>query len=132
MQTLKGIGLPLFAAAVATLTASGAQADLTPTDIDALSGNAKVRVLSSDGAILGVTDGISFQGDRARLFVLTRGGNIFRRTGGKDIVVTTMTNKLTLKGQDLIMDADAQRVRIKANKSFTDDSSPITILLLGR
>lgn len=132
MQILKGAVSLSFAMIFTALSTGDAKADLSPADIDKLSSNAKGRVLSSDGAILGTIDGISFQGDRARLFVLTRGGNIFRRTGGKDIVVTTQTNKLTLRGTDLVMDADAQRVRIKANKSFTDDSSPITILLLGR
>jgi len=132
MQRFKGFTQPFLAVAVTVFSTVGALADLTPTDINALSGNAKLRVLSSDGAVLGVTDGIRFQGDRVRLFLLTRGGNIFRRTGGKDIVLTTRPDKLTLRGNELIMDADAQRVRVKANKSFTDDSSPITILLLGR
>lgn len=123
----------LFAAAsLLTLPAATAWADLSPADITALDSARNVRVLSSDGAILGITEGISFQGDRARLFVTPKGGTIFRRTGGKQIVVTTRTNQLTLRGSDLVMDADAQRVRIKANKSFTDDSSPITILLLSR
>lgn len=108
-----------------------AQADLSQADIGVLSNNAKPLVLSSDGAVLGTVDGISFSGDRARLFLKTRGGNIFVRTGGKDIVLTTLTDKLTLRGNQLVMDADAQRVRIKANKSFTDDSSPITILLIN-
>ncbi|MBY5932305.1 hypothetical protein KUV51_04770 [Tateyamaria omphalii] len=106
-------------------------ADLSSADVTALSNGPKGRVLASDGAVLGTIDGVSISGDRAKLFVLTRGGNIFRRTGGKDIVVTTTPAKLTRQGNDLVMDADAQRVRIKANKSFTDDSSPITILLLG-
>ena len=124
------IGLAVAAAAL--FFPVTAQADLSTADITALSNGAKGRVLSADGAILGTIDGVSFSGERARLFVLTRGGNIFRRTGGKDIVVTTETSQLTRRGNDLIMDADAQRVRIKANKSFTDDSSPITILLLDR
>ena len=121
----------LLTAIALTLPAT-AQADLSSADISALSNGPKGRVLASDGAILGTIDGVSVSGDRAKLFVLTRGGNIFRRTGGKDIVVTTRTDKLTRRGSDLVMDADAQRVRIKANTSFTDDSSPITILLLDR
>ncbi|WP_299653787.1 hypothetical protein [uncultured Tateyamaria sp.] len=122
----------LMAMALLALPASIAQADLSSADITALSNNSKVRVLSSDGAVLGTGDGISFQGDRARLFLKTRGGNIFRRTGGKDIVVTTLTEQLTLRGNDLIMDANAERIKIRANKSFTDDSSPITVLLINR
>ena len=120
---------PLLVAALALPI--GAQADLSAADINALSNGAKGRVLASDGAVLGTIDGVSISGDRAKLFVLTRGGNIFRRTGGKDIVVTTTPAKLTRQGSDLVMDADAQRVRVKANKSFTDDSSPITNLLVG-
>ncbi|APX11701.1 hypothetical protein [Tateyamaria omphalii] len=120
----------LMIAAAMTLPGT-AQADLSAADITALSNGSKGRVLASDGAVLGTIDGLNFSGDRAKLFVLTRGGNIFRRTGGKDIVVTTTQGQLTRQGSDLIMDADAQRVRIKANKSFTDDSSPITILLIG-
>ncbi|KIC48554.1 hypothetical protein [Tateyamaria sp. ANG-S1] len=106
-------------------------AELSADDISALSSAPKGLVLASDGAVLGTIDGLRISGDRARLFVQTRGGNIFRRTGGKDIVVTTTPAQLTRQGNNLVMEADTQRIRIKANKSFTDDSSPITILLLG-
>ena len=118
--------------AAAIMIPGDALADLSAADINALSSGFKGRVLASDGAVLGTIDGISISEDRAKLFVLTRGGNIFRRTGGKDIVVTTTPNQLTRQGNDLVMDADTQSVRIKANKSFTDDSAPITILLLDR
>ena len=121
----------MTALTLAVTAATTAQADLSPADVDTLNQRVKYPVLASDGAVLGTMDGISIQGDRARIFVRTRGGNIFRRTGGKDIVVTTRTDLLTLRGNQLVMDADAQRVRVKANKSFTDDSAPITILLLN-
>ncbi|MEL6467045.1 MAG: hypothetical protein AAFQ58_18950 [Pseudomonadota bacterium] len=129
MHLAKRIATFLTAAALAVPGA--ALADLSQADIGVLNNKAKPLVVSSDGAVLGTIDGVSFSGDRARLFVKTRGGNIFARTGGKDIVVTTLTDKLTLRGNQLVMDANAQRVRIKANKSFTDDSSPITILLVN-
>ncbi|WP_299297923.1 hypothetical protein [uncultured Tateyamaria sp.] len=121
----------MTALTLAFTAATTAQADLSPADVDTLNQRVKYPVLASDGSVLGTMDGISFQGDRARIFVRSRGGNIFRRTGGKDIVVTTRTDLLTLRGNQLVMDADTQRVRVKANKSFTDDSSPITILLLN-
>lgn len=121
----------LLTAAALALTATTATADLSPADVSTLSQRAKLPVLSSDGAVLGTLDGISFNGDRARLSVRTKGGNIFRRTAGKDIVVTTRAALLTLQGSQLIMDANKQRIQVKANKSFTDDSAPITILLLN-
>ena len=113
------------------LSATALHADLSPQDISTLTGKFKPQVHTSDGLVLGTIDGIRFNGDRARLYLLTRGGTVFRRTGGKDIVVTTRTDKLTLKGSALVLDDVALKVRIKANKSFTDDSSPITILLLN-
>lgn len=123
----------LFAAVLLALPVQSAHADLTPGDISVIQIQKGLRVLSSDGAVIGVADGISVRNDRARLFLRARGGSIFKvGGGGKDIVVTTYTDKLTLRGNDLVLDANKQKVRNGANMSFTDDSSPIEIVLFGR
>ena len=116
----------------ASLLATSAQADLSPADIQAIDGRSGLAVLSSDGALLGRTNGINFTQDRVRLFIIQQPGSLFRGRGGKDIVVTTFTTNVTLRGSNVVLDADAQRLRTKAGGSFTDDSSPLTILLLNR
>ncbi len=114
-------------------TAPLAMAELTVADRQTISTQNGLRVVSSDGAVIGLTDGVSFQKDRTRLYLLARGGSIFRiGGGGKDIVVTTYTDTLSLRGSDIVLNADKQRVRNKANGSFTDDSAPFEILLLDR
>ena len=123
----------LVAATLLALPVQTAYADLTPQDISTIQVQKAIRLLTSDGAVIGLTDGFSVQNDRARLFLRARGGSIFSvGGGGKDIVVTTYTDKLTLRGDDLVLDATKQSVKNSASMSFTDDSSPIEILLLGR
>ncbi|MEL7091744.1 MAG: hypothetical protein AAFN94_08425 [Pseudomonadota bacterium] len=106
-------------------------ADLTAADVSVLSEPVRMIVRSADGEVLGTMEGFSAKGDRARLFLTTRGQTIFPRTGGKDIRVTTRPDQLTLQNGELVMDATAQRIRNTANMSFTDDSSPITIVLVN-
>lgn len=113
-----------------TLMSVPAQAELSAADAASIEVTKGLRLLSSDGAVIGLADDISVNKDRVRLFLYARGGSIFAvGGGGKDIVVQTKTNLLTLQGSDLIIDADAQRVKNVANMSFTDDSSPIEIFL---
>ena len=113
-----------------TVTALPAQAELSASEAASIEVSKGLRILSSDGAVIGVADGISVNNDRVYLFLLAKGGSIFAvRAGGKDIVVQTKTNLLTLQGNDLILDASAQLIRNVANMSFTDDSSPIEIFL---
>lgn len=120
-------------AVLLALQVQTARADLTTEDISSIQVRKELRLLSSDGAVIGIADGISVRDGRARLFLRARGGSIFKvGGGGKDIVVTTYTDKLTLRGNDLILDDTKQRIRNGANMSFTDDSSPIEIVLFSR
>ncbi|MEQ3711188.1 MAG: hypothetical protein ABNH38_20915 [Tateyamaria sp.] len=113
-----------------TVLALPAQAELSTSDAASIEATKGLRLLSSDGAVIGVADGISVNNDRVYMFLLAKGGSIFAvRSGGKDIVVQTKTRLLTLQGNDLILDASAQQIRNEANMSFTDDSSPIEIVL---
>lgn len=123
----------LVASALMALSAQTARADLTPQDISTIQVQKGLRILSSDGAVIGVADGISVQDDRVRLFLRARGGSIFAvGGGGKDIVVRTYTDNLTLRDNDLVLDANKQRVKNGATMSMTDDSSPIEIVLMQR
>ena len=112
------------------LTAFPSQAELSTADAAAIEAKKGLRLLSADGAVIGVADGISVNNDRVYMFLLAKGGSIFAvGGGGKDIVVQTKTDLLTLQGNDLILDASAKLIRNVANMSFTDDSSPIEIVL---
>ncbi|WP_299724146.1 hypothetical protein [uncultured Tateyamaria sp.] len=122
-----------LAAFALNLSTSLAFAELAPEDLTRIDAPGEYRLLSSDGAVIGLTDGISVQEDRVRMFLRARGGSIFSvRGGGKDIVVTTYATSLSLNGSDLVLNVTTQRIKNRANMSFTDDSSPIEILLLNR
>ncbi|MEL6807383.1 MAG: hypothetical protein AAFO97_06350 [Pseudomonadota bacterium] len=122
--------LAVFALSVTTLPT---QAELSASEAASIEVTKGLRLLSSDGAVIGLADDVSVNKDRVSLFLYARGGSIFAvGGGGKDIVVKTKTGLLTLQGNDLIIDASAQRIKNKANMSFTDDSSPIEILLFDR
>ncbi|MEO9575076.1 MAG: hypothetical protein ABJ263_17115 [Tateyamaria sp.] len=119
--------LAVFALNMAALPS---QAELSKSEAASIEITKGLRLLSADGAVIGVADGISVNNDRVYLFLLAQGGSIFAvRAGGKDIVVQTKTKLLTLRDSDLILDVSAQQIRNVANMSFTDDSSPIEILL---
>lgn len=123
--------LPALLCLLLAVTALPARAELTDAQQAALEEARDLRVFASDGAFVGVTNGISVQDGRVRLFIVPRQGSIFRFSGGKDVVVTTLPRKLTQRSTDLILNADTTRLRIKASGSFTDDSAPLTILLLS-
>ena len=121
--------------AVFTLTAFmwPAHAELSKSDAQTIESTKGLRVLNSDGAVIGLADGISVNKDRVRMYLLAKGGSIFAvGGGGKDIVVTTKTRSLTLQGTDLILDGSAEKIKNQANMSFTDDSSPIEIVWFTR
>ena len=85
------------------LTAGIAQADLSDADKDQIAGKSGLRVFTSDGAFVGVTNGLYFRGDRIRLFVVNKVGSSFRPVSD-DLNVTTFSDKVTLNGSDLILD----------------------------
>ncbi|KIC48553.1 hypothetical protein [Tateyamaria sp. ANG-S1] len=110
-----------------SLTAATAHADLTARDaaqVEKLRGTA---VISSDGALVGLIEGASISGDRASLFLKPGSGDILRRSG-KDIIIRTNTTELTLQGTQIILNANAQRVRTKA-KVIKDNDDQITVNL---
>ncbi|MCB4379174.1 hypothetical protein FZX02_01655, partial [Synechococcus sp. MU1644] len=102
------------------LSATVAHADLSPSDIAAIDGKSGIRVYSSDGDFVGLTNGLRINQDRTRLFLVPRAGSIFRLRG-KDVIVTTKTDLLTLQDGNIVIDADTQRLRIKARSSSSDD-----------
>ncbi|WP_299741870.1 hypothetical protein [uncultured Tateyamaria sp.] len=112
------------------LSATVAHADLSPSDIAAIDGKSGIRVYSSDGDFVGLTNGLRINQDRTRLFLVPRAGSIFRLRG-KDVIVTTKTDLLTLQDGNIVIDADTQRLRIKARSSSSDDDGIVTILLLN-
>lgn len=119
-----------FTALALGLTASMANAGLSPAEVEAINGKSGIRVYASDGGFVGVTNGLRINQDRTRMFLIPRSGSIFRLRS-KDVAVTTKTDKLSLRDGKLIIDADTQRLRIKASSpSSSDGGGIVTILLL--
>lgn len=103
------------------LTTVAAQADLTASQAAQVEKLRYAQVLSSDGVLVGLIEGASISGDKASLFLKPASGNILRRNG-KDIIVRTNSTELTLQGNQIILNANAQRVRTKAKvlKDYDD------------
>ncbi|MEM6372604.1 MAG: hypothetical protein AAF727_07475 [Pseudomonadota bacterium] len=111
----------------------GAKAELSAQETVIIQEKKGLRLVTSDGAVVGTADGVSVRDGRVRFYLLAKAGSIFSvGGGGKDVVVRTYTTNLTLRGADVIIDATEQRVKNKANMSFTDDSAPIEINLFTR
>ena len=62
--------------------------------------------------------------------MLPRSGSIFRLRG-RDVIVTTKTDFLTRRGNDLVLDASTQRLRVKVQNPASDEDGALTILLLN-
>ncbi|WP_299612254.1 hypothetical protein [uncultured Tateyamaria sp.] len=131
MKRFKTAATTLTAALVMGLSATFAQADLSGSDIAAINGKSGIRVYSSDGEFVGQTFGLRINGERTRLFLLSRSGSTFNLRGGRDVIITTHTDKLTLRGNQLVLDADERRLKVKAHTSGSSDNR-ITIHLLNR
>ncbi|MEM9872101.1 MAG: hypothetical protein AAF822_12665 [Pseudomonadota bacterium] len=114
-----------------SLTATVAAADLSAADIQAVDGKSGIRVYTADGDFLGVSNGIRVGARNTKLFLFNRSGSIFRFRG-RDVVVTTPADQLTLRGNDLILAANTQRVRNKAQKPASDSAGAITVFLPRR
>lgn len=118
-------------AVLLSLTATVAAADLSAAAIQAVDGKSGIRVYTADGDFLGVSNGIRVGARNTKLFLFNRSGSIFRFRG-RDVVVTTPADQLTLRGNDLILAANTQRVRNKAQKPASDSAGAITVFLPRR
>ena len=114
-----------------SLPATLAQADLSPADVSAINGKSGIAVYSSDGEFVGQTFGLRISGDRTRLFLLSRSGSTFNLRGGRDVIITTFTDNLSLDGNRLVVDATERRLKVKAHTSG-GSGNPVTIHLLHR
>lgn len=109
-----------LAAGVLALVATTGHADLTTAEAAQVEKLRGTPVLSSDGGLVGLIEGASISGDKASLFLKPGSGDILRRNG-HDIIIRTNTTELTLQGTQVILNANAQRVRTKANVEKEDD-----------
>ncbi|WP_299552614.1 hypothetical protein [uncultured Tateyamaria sp.] len=116
-----------LAAGVLAITASTGQADLTATEAAQVEKLRGTPVLSSDGGLVGLIQGASISGDKASLFLKPGSGDILRRNG-HDIIIRTNTTELTLQGTQIILNANAQRVRTKANVQKEEDDQVVVQL----
>ena len=119
------------AALMMTVTATVAAADLSAADIQAIDGKSGIRVYTADGDFLGVSNGIRVGSQNTKLFLFNRAGSVFRFRG-RDVVSTTPADQLTLRGNDLVLEATTQRVRNKAQSPASDSAGAITVFLPRR
>ncbi|WP_299687026.1 hypothetical protein [uncultured Tateyamaria sp.] len=107
-----------------------ASAELSTAERDLLRQSRNAPVLTSDGALVGETDGGSVTADRIRLFLDAVPGSVFSRLG-KPIVLNTNATDITLINDAWVLSSDRLRVRTRANFVQTEDA-PITINLPRR
>lgn len=119
------------AAAALVLTTGVAQADLSAADKSRIDGKSGLLVRTSDGAYIGITNGLYFEGDRIRMFIIPNSGSKFRPKVDS-VTLTTYTTKLTLRGADLFLDASRQKLRAATPSKDPDDSDVLEVTLLGR
>ena len=115
---------PLFLATLIalglSLSATDGHAELSASEAVQLEKLRGVPVVSLDGALVGTIDGASVKGDRASIFVRPSQGSLFRLRG-KDVIIRTPTSEITLQANAIVLNADAQRIKIKATKIKKDD-----------
>ncbi|MEO0744898.1 MAG: hypothetical protein AAFY49_06065 [Pseudomonadota bacterium] len=119
------------AALMMSVTATVAAADLSAADIEAIDGKSGIRVFTADGDFLGVSNGIRVGSRNTKLFLFNRSGSVFRFRG-RDVVITTPADQMTLRGNDLVLEASTQRVRNKAQSPASDSAGAITVFLPRR
>ncbi|MEL7126220.1 MAG: hypothetical protein AAGK30_08315 [Pseudomonadota bacterium] len=110
--------------------ATPAMADLSATELEQLRQSRNAPVLTSDGALVGETDGGSVGADKVRLFLDPVPGSVFSRIG-KPLILNTAPQDITLIDGAWVLSSDRTRVRTRANFVQTDDA-PITINLPRR
>lgn len=109
------------------LCATLAHADLTAAEAAQVKQLRGAPVLSSDGALVGLIEGASISGDKTSLFLKPASGDILPRNG-LEIIIRTNTTEVSLSGNQIILNADRQRVRTKA-RIKKDDSEQILVIL---
>ena len=122
-------GVTLTAVLIAALT-SPALADLSAAELEQLRQSRNAQVLTSDGALVGETDGGSVSTDKVRLFLDAVPGSVFSRLG-KPLILNTVASDITLVNGAWVLSSDRERVRVRANFVQTEDA-PITINLPRR
>ncbi|APX11702.1 hypothetical protein [Tateyamaria omphalii] len=127
MTSLATVAKRSLVALTLSLAAATAQADLTASEAAQVEKLRGTGVFSSDGALVGLIEGASISGDRAALFLTPGSGDVLRQRG-KDIIIRTNTSELSLRGTQIILNADAQRVRTKAFVQKEDDDQ-VTVTL---
>lgn len=110
----------LLAAATLGLTVTAGHADLTAAEVAIVEKLRHTAVLSSDGRLVGLIEGASISGDKASLFLKPGSSDVLRRNG-KNIIIRTNTTELTLQNNQIILNANTQRVRTKATVLKEDD-----------
>ncbi|MEP6019101.1 MAG: hypothetical protein ABJ251_11555 [Paracoccaceae bacterium] len=128
MQRLKTLMAAGFAAlSIATVPA---YADISASEIDSIKTSRSAKIISSDGALLGNLNGIRLMGNgRVRVFINARNRSI-RSLRGRQVILTTRQDLLTVKGGNIVVDASRNFIRQRTQKSGSDVRAPADIVLL--
>ncbi|MEO9515380.1 MAG: hypothetical protein ABJH45_26210 [Paracoccaceae bacterium] len=128
MQRLKTLMVAGFAAL--SIAAVPAYADISASEIDSIKTSRSAKIISSDGALLGNLNGIRLMGNgRVRVFINARNRSI-RSLRGRQVILTTRQDLLTVKGGNIVVDASRNFIRQRTQKSGSDVSAPADIVLL--
>ncbi|MEL6566610.1 MAG: hypothetical protein AAFQ59_19360 [Pseudomonadota bacterium] len=128
MTRLTRLARTASTAALLMISATGAFAELSQSDLARIDGQSGIRVLTSDGAIVGTTNGLSIRGDRIRLLLVPRPRTVFPGRG-RNVNITTTAENLTLRENELILDATRQRVRVRASGGGGGSARSIDVFL---
>ena len=129
MQPMKTLMAAGFAAL--SMAAVPAYADISASEIDTIKTSRSAKILSSDGALLGNLNGIRLMGNgRVRVFISARSGS-FRPLRGREVILTTRQDLITLKGSNIVVDASRNFIRQRTQKSGSDAAAPADIVLLS-
>ena len=129
MQPMKTLVAAGFAAL--SMAAVPAYADISASEIDTIKTSRSAKILSSDGALLGNLNGIRLMGNgRVRVFISARNRSI-RQLRGREVILTTRQDLLTVKGGNIVVDASRNFIRQRTKKSGSDVGAPADIVLLS-
>ncbi|MEL7163879.1 MAG: hypothetical protein AAGL96_00285 [Pseudomonadota bacterium] len=111
-----------------TLAASPVWAGLTDLQTTQVEKSIGTRVLTSDGAIIGKTNGARISQSKARIFIEYTSGAIVRPRGAT-LTLVADPDTLTLTDAGLIVPVDRQYIRTADGNFFPEDEGQILIVL---
>ncbi|MEL7091743.1 MAG: hypothetical protein AAFN94_08420 [Pseudomonadota bacterium] len=117
-----------LAALALVLTTSPLWAGLTESQTTLVEKSIGTKVLTSDGAVIGTTNGARISATRARIYVKSNAGSILRPRGATATLIADPST-LTLTDAGLVVPVDRQFIRTADGNFFPDDEGALLIVL---